>query len=605
MGGIGDDLIVSSVFPGLKAKYGWLEVITRPPAGVVFENHPAIDRLTMWPEKEEPEGAEFWRRMLNRRLEEYEFGVHLSHSCEATLAAFEAQPMFWWPAKMRRKLAEHSYLGWVHDICDLPHDFGPWFEPTEVEEAQARATLDGLRGKRPGPVIGWCLSGSRIDKIYPGTVQVIICLIGMGFNVAMFGKPDKEYEMACEVQKQVQLQFGTIDGLYLMMTSQDSLGPGTRVIARSSTGETAEKQWPIRRSLATIQQCDVVVGPDTGAMWAVAMRPMPKVMLLSHASALNITHGWANTTTLHASPDRVPCWPCHQLHDRWETCNKHPELNAAACMADIRIADVVDAVAAAVRKGEEPIYFPRLFDAPSIDTAKAIILTAEKNAPTERRWEEETPFLLDLISKSIDLDANSVVLDYGCGIGRLAKELIARWGCQVVGVDISASMRKLADEYVRSSLFSVVTPAELDDMIDGGATFTAALAVWVLQHCPDVRDDIDRIERALGPDGQLFMVGQKGRAIPTRKKWFNDGVDVEPLLLEKFHQVSREPMPADLADYGYWSVLRVSKELSDARVPDARSPRGSAGSKARGSAARVARPRHPSGNGRDHAPGAT
>jgi ADP-heptose:LPS heptosyltransferase len=93
--------------------------------------------------------------------------------------------------------------------------------------------------------------------------------------------------------------------------------------------------WPIRRSLATIQACDLVIGPDTGLMWGVAMEPVPKIMLLSHASPENITKHWRDTTTLHTDPERVPCWPCHQLHDGTETCRKAENVEASACIADI------------------------------------------------------------------------------------------------------------------------------------------------------------------------------------------------------------------------------------------------------------------------------
>jgi hypothetical protein len=70
-------------------------------------------------------------------------------------------------------------------------------------------------------------------------------------------------------------------------------------------------------------------------MWSVAMEAMPKIMLLSHASPENITKHWVNTTTLHAAPAVVDCWPCHQLHDSPATCRKAEGFEAAACIADI------------------------------------------------------------------------------------------------------------------------------------------------------------------------------------------------------------------------------------------------------------------------------
>ena len=47
------------------------------------------------------------------------------------------------------------------------------------------------------------------------------------------------------------------------------------------------------------------------------------------------------------------------------------------------------------------------------------------------------------------------VLDYGCGIGRIAKELILKTSCKVIGVDISESMRKM-DELTQISKINSV-----------------------------------------------------------------------------------------------------------------------------------------------------
>jgi cyclopropane fatty-acyl-phospholipid synthase-like methyltransferase len=55
-----------------------------------------------------------------------------------------------------------------------------------------------------------------------------------------------------------------------------------------------------------------------------------------------------------------------------------------------------------------------------------------------------------------------VVLDYGCGIGRLAKAMIDASGCSVVGLDTSPEMRKLADDYVGSDRFIAVSPSQFD-----------------------------------------------------------------------------------------------------------------------------------------------
>jgi hypothetical protein len=106
-----------------------------------------------------------------------------------------------------------------------------------------------------------------------------------------------------------------------------------------------EQHWSIRRSLTQAYVSDCVITPDTGVGWAVALEAMPKIALLSHASEENITKHWVNTTSLHADINRVPCWPCHRLHDDMSTCKPSKDNpNAAACMADISVQSIVEAV---------------------------------------------------------------------------------------------------------------------------------------------------------------------------------------------------------------------------------------------------------------------
>ncbi len=208
-----------------------------------------------------------------------------------------------------------------------------------------------------------------------------------------------------------------------------------------------------------------------------------------------------------------------------------------------------------------PTYDPRVFDVATISDAMRIILTPE-DSTTEHRWMTETPYLADLISRSCSLNQKSLVLDYGCGIGRLAKELIARHGCSVVGVDISANMRAMAVSYVDSDRFFACAPTMLDQLLGRRIAFDLALAVWVLQHCPQVRDDIARIARALAPKGDLFVVNQIARAVPTVEAgWSDDGVDILPLLRDRLRQGPHGVLPAEhttanISRHAYWSVFR-------------------------------------------------
>jgi SAM-dependent methyltransferase len=92
----------------------------------------------------------------------------------------------------------------------------------------------------------------------------------------------------------------------------------------------------------------------------------------------------------------------------------------------------------------EPVYRPEIFNPSSVDDARRIILTPEPGLSTDERWDRETPYLADRLVETMMPDESSLVLDFGCGIGRLAKAVIERSGCTVIGVDISARMRAYA-----------------------------------------------------------------------------------------------------------------------------------------------------------------
>ncbi len=203
-------------------------------------------------------------------------------------------------------------------------------------------------------------------------------------------------------------------------------------------------------------------------------------------------------------------------------------------------------------------YDPEVFDAKTMEYARAIILTGE-GSTTDERWQTETPYLRDLIGRSITLTPETLVIDYGCGVGRMAKALIEAFGCRVLGVDISAKMRALAVDYVGSDRFSACTPDVLDVMAQHGLAADAAISIWVLQHCVRPRDDIARIHRAVKPAGELFVMNNIYRAVPTKERaWVNDGLNIKELLKERF-ALRREGIPADeitprdLHDIIFWA----------------------------------------------------
>lgn len=205
-------------------------------------------------------------------------------------------------------------------------------------------------------------------------------------------------------------------------------------------------------------------------------------------------------------------------------------------------------------------YSSDVFDVVDIQQAKSVILTREGARSTDERWRTETSYLVSLIDEHLDISSDSVVLDYGCGIGRMSKALIEKYGCRVVGADISPSMRALAAAYVSSDKFFACAP----EMLNLGIKFDEAIAVWVLQHCNQVEEDIARIKTALKAGAKLFVVNDHNRLIPTNVKggWTSDGKDVKKLLRDAFEKsdvgnLDAEKVGTQIAQASYWSVSKV------------------------------------------------
>ena len=210
------------------------------------------------------------------------------------------------------------------------------------------------------------------------------------------------------------------------------------------------------------------------------------------------------------------------------------------------------------------VYDAGAFNVASLEDARRVILAPENGRTSDDRWELETPYLRGLIDENLHLTSTSVVVDYGCGVGRLAKELISRFDCRVVGVDTSAGMRSLAERYVNSDRFVACAPEALNQF--GDAFGDAAIAVWVLQHCLQVEQDIERIRRALKIDGQLFVVNENGRRLPVRGGWFSDGLDVRQMLANRFRACAQGQMDAEIvtpavSERTFWANYKLADEV--------------------------------------------
>lgn len=211
--------------------------------------------------------------------------------------------------------------------------------------------------------------------------------------------------------------------------------------------------------------------------------------------------------------------------------------------------------------GRTAVFRPEAFEVANIEQAKSVIVTPERGTTTEERWQKETPYLVGDIAQRPPIGPETTVLDYGCGIGRIAKELIARCGCRVVGVDASKTMRDLAPGYVLSERFIVWSPEVFEKMLDRGFRVDCAISLWVIQHVLDPRQVIGLIHAAVRPGGMFYALNQQGRCVPTDLGWVNDGFDVWSALASTFAEEARHFLPesvttAELARQALIQVLR-------------------------------------------------
>ena len=210
----------------------------------------------------------------------------------------------------------------------------------------------------------------------------------------------------------------------------------------------------------------------------------------------------------------------------------------------------------------EVTYNPAIFEAPDLVSAREIILTWQAGATSGERWERETPYLAELLGSALDLKGGQMVVDYGCGVGRLSKALIERYDCLVLGVDSSASMRSLATDYVGSGAFSVVSRRTFDGLSRGGFKADAAVCVWVLQHCLQPAEDIGLIRRALEDGCGLAVVNNLGRAVPAvERRWVDDSLDVRALLASEFASNTTDSLDQEvvgdwISQQTFWGVYR-------------------------------------------------
>ena len=153
-------------------------------------------------------------------------------------------------------------------------------------------------------------------------------------------------------------------------------------------------------------------------------------------------------------------------------------------------------------------YVKEVFDVMTFDQAKNVVLTASSECPD--KFEKETQFLIDAIKHERLIHENDTVLDFGCGMGRVSKELVHQLGANVIGLDISDSMLTFAKLYVaKPSKFNTKTSYDLANSVD------SVISTFVLQHTENPSNEITNIAQVLKPNGYFIMINEDIRYVPS------------------------------------------------------------------------------------------
>lgn len=317
-GAIGDQIVASSILPGLKAQGYHITYMTTPQSQKVLLHDPNIDEWWIQETDYVPNQqlGPYWESIATR----YDKFINLSESIEGSLLAIPHRLNHGYSDGSRRQImGTVNYYERTHDIADVPHLFAPKFFPLKAEEAVAEQYVRSLSG---GPIIMWCIHGSSFHKVYPWTHIAAKWLVERaGAHVVLSG----------DAKEGKQLQDGLLEVLERDGCDMTHIHP--------MAGEKG-----IRDILTLAQKVDCVVGPETGVLNSVAVTEQRKVVYLSHSSHQNLTKYWTNTTVVTPDADRCPCYPCHRLHYGPEHCVTNLETNAAQCASSIAPEVLFDAI---------------------------------------------------------------------------------------------------------------------------------------------------------------------------------------------------------------------------------------------------------------------
>lgn len=306
-GAHGDAFWGGSLAKAFKDEGYEVTIYTGPVGRDMLKTDPNVDRLVSMPPQLLDDNELILYFLWESR--KYTRWVNLIGVVESRALPHPNELPYYWPGPVRHKHMNVNYHELMFELAGLElKKLDQRFYPDPREVAWAKEQRQKLFGD--GKVVMVAPTGSGGPKTWPHVQRFTDLMAAAGIYTVIVGEerlpitPDEKY--CCNLGKSL----------------------------------------PVRLVMALAQECDAVVGTETGVMNAVASCDMPKVVFLSHSSNENLTKHWANTVAIE--PVSVKCHPCHRLHRNFEFCTKDAATGWAACQAAATADDVAKIVFAAL-----------------------------------------------------------------------------------------------------------------------------------------------------------------------------------------------------------------------------------------------------------------
>jgi 2-polyprenyl-3-methyl-5-hydroxy-6-metoxy-1,4-benzoquinol methylase len=181
-------------------------------------------------------------------------------------------------------------------------------------------------------------------------------------------------------------------------------------------------------------------------------------------------------------------------------------------------------------------YIHQIFTPTSLEHAKNICLTPDSNDPD--KFTQETNYLIDFLKEKNLITSQTKVADFGCGMGRISKQLIEKIGCVVMGFDISYPMLLTAKNYINDDKFKISKYSK--NSANYGEKFDVFICSFVLQHSEHPEFDINFIKNNLKDNGIVILINENKRFVPVDIQnnsvvWYDDKISIKMLMKKNLY----------------------------------------------------------------------